>query len=35
VELFLRKIFFFLPEATVERLVRPKRWQKKLKKMFK
>ncbi len=26
VELFLRKIFFFLPENTLEKVVRPKRW---------
>ena len=34
VELFLRKVFAFLPEATVENLVRPKRWKKRIKKIF-
>jgi hypothetical protein len=34
VELFLRKIFFFLPENMVENLARPKRWQKRIKKIF-
>ena len=34
-ELFLRKIFFFLPESTIENIARPKRWQKRFKKMFK
>lgn len=32
VELFLRKFFFFLPERTLERVVRPKRWVKMFKK---
>jgi hypothetical protein len=35
VELFLRKIFFFLPENTIENIARPKRWQKRIKKLFK
>lgn len=35
VELVLRKIFFFLPESLVEDIVRPKRWKKRLKKLFK
>lgn len=35
VELFLRRIFFFLPEATIENIARPKRWKKRLKKLFK
>jgi len=35
VEWFLRKIFAFLPEAVVENLVRPKRWRKRLRKLFK
>jgi len=35
VELFLRKIFFFLPENVVENIVRPKRWKKRFKKLFK
>jgi hypothetical protein len=35
VELFLRKLFFFLPESTIENVVRPKRWQKRIKKIFK
>lgn len=34
-ELFLRKIFFFLPENAVENLVRPRRWQKRFKKLLK
>ena len=34
-ELFLRSIFFFLPEKMVENIVRPKRWQKRFKKLFK
>lgn len=34
VEQFLRKAFFFLPEDKVERIVRPKRWAKLLKKRF-
>jgi hypothetical protein len=33
-ELFLRAIFFFLPETAVENLVRPKRWKKRIKKIF-
>jgi len=35
VEVFLRKILFFLPEKSVENLVRPKRWKKRFKKLFK
>jgi hypothetical protein len=35
VELFLRKIFFFLPESTIENIARPKRWRKRFKKLFK
>lgn len=35
VELFLRKIFFFLPENMVENIARPKRWKKRFQKMFK
>ena len=35
VELFLRKLFFFLPEDTIENIARPKRWQKRFKKLFK
>lgn len=34
VELFLRKIFFFLPENVVENVARPKRWKKRLQKIF-
>lgn len=34
VELFLRKAFFFLPEQTLEKVVRPKRWAKILKNLF-
>lgn len=33
-ELFLRALFFFLPENIVENLARPKRWQKRLKKII-
>ena len=32
-ELFLRAIFFFLPENMIENVVRPKRWQKRIKKI--
>ena len=35
VELFLRAIFFFLPEDKIESVARPKRWQKRMKKFFK
>jgi hypothetical protein len=34
VELFLRKIFVSLPEATIENIVRPKRWKKRIQKMI-
>jgi hypothetical protein len=34
-ELFLRTIFFFLPENMIENIARPKRWQKRLKRIFK
>lgn len=34
-ELFLRAIFFFLPEDTIENIARPKRWQKRFKKLLK
>ena len=34
-ELFLRKLFFFLPESALENLVRPKRWKKRFKKLLK
>lgn len=34
VELFLRKIFFFLPEKMIENVARPKRWKKRIKKIF-
>ena len=34
VELFLRRIFFFLPADMVENIVRPKRWQKKMQKII-
>ena len=33
-ELFLRSIFFFLPEKMVENIARPKRWKKRIKKIF-
>jgi hypothetical protein len=35
VELFLRRLFAFLPETTVENIVRPKRWKKRIQKLFK
>jgi hypothetical protein len=34
-ELFLRIVFFFLPENMIENIVRPKRWQKRIAKLFK
>ena len=34
-ELFLRKIFFFLPESTIENVARPKRWKKRINKLLK
>jgi len=34
-ELFLRAIFFFLPENMIENIVRPKRWKKRIAKFFK
>jgi hypothetical protein len=34
-ELFLRKVFFFLPEKTIENIVRPKRWKKKARRILK
>ncbi len=33
-ELFLRAIFFFLPEAMIENIARPRRWSKRLKRLF-
>jgi len=33
-ELFLRTIFFFLPENMLENVVRPKRWRKRFKRFF-
>jgi hypothetical protein len=33
-ELFLRSIFFFLPEDSIESLARPRRWAKRFKKLF-
>jgi hypothetical protein len=35
VELFLRKTFFFLPENMIENVARPKRWKKRIQKLFK
>lgn len=35
VELFLRAIFFFLPEDAIENIARPKRWKKRFQKLFK
>jgi hypothetical protein len=34
VELALRALFFFLPENMIENVVRPKRWKKRIKKLF-
>jgi len=34
-ELFLRRMFFFLPEDMIENIARPKRWKKRFKKLFK
>jgi hypothetical protein len=34
-ELFLRKIFFFLSEDAIENIARPKRWKKRFQKLFK
>jgi hypothetical protein len=34
-ELFLRSLFFFLPENIIEDVVRPKRWKKRIRKVFK
>ena len=34
-ELFLRTIFFFLPENMIENIARPKRWQKRFQNLFK
>ncbi len=34
VELFLRAVFFFLPENVIENIARPKRWKKRIKKIF-
>lgn len=33
-ELFLRAVFFFLPENVIENLARPKRWKKRIQKIF-
>lgn len=34
VELFLRVVFFFLPEDMIEEVARPKRWKKRFQKLF-
>ena len=34
VELLLRRIFFFLPEKMIEDVARPKRWKKRIQKLF-
>jgi hypothetical protein len=34
-ELFLRAIFFFLPENMIENIARPKRWKRRVQKLFK
>ena len=34
VELFLRQVFFFLPEKMIENVARPKRWKKRILKIF-
>ena len=33
-ELFLRALFFFLPENVIENIARPKRWKKQIRKLF-
>ena len=33
-ELFLRAVFFFLPESVIENIARPKRWQKRIARLF-
>jgi hypothetical protein len=33
-ELLLRRIFYFLPEDMIEEVARPKRWKKRLQKLF-
>jgi hypothetical protein len=33
-ELFLRAVFFFLPADMLENVARPKRWKKKIQKIF-
>lgn len=33
-EVFLRRVFFFLPENAVENIVRPRRWLRRLKRLF-
>jgi hypothetical protein len=35
IELFLRSVFFFLPENMIENMARPKRWKKRIGKLFK
>ncbi len=35
VELFLRAVFFFLPDDKIESVARPKRWKKRIQKIFK
>jgi hypothetical protein len=34
IELFLRAVFFFLPDDVLESVVRPKRWKKRIQKLF-
>lgn len=34
VELFLRRLLFFLPEDTIENFARPRRWRKRIKRLF-
>ncbi|HUH98316.1 MAG TPA: hypothetical protein VLZ89_13200, partial [Anaerolineales bacterium] len=34
VELFLRAVFFFLPDDMIENIARPKRWEKRIQKIF-
>jgi hypothetical protein len=33
-ELFLRSVFFFLPESMIENIARPQRWKKRMLKIF-
>ena len=34
IERFLRRVFFFLPEDLIENVARPKRWRKRMRRIF-